>query len=89
MINTNTVFAAIAAAFAFLTIAAPASAGLVLLNPAAQDDTADKPAGDLPDTSDWELIHEGTIKKVTVRNPETGEEGCHNHDEGVSTPGAC
>lgn len=43
----------------------------------------------LPDTSGWEVVHRGTIKKVTVTNTVTGEQGCHNRETQKSTPGAC
>ncbi len=43
----------------------------------------------LPSTDDWEVVHEGTIDKVTVTNPENGESGCHDKRTQTSTPGAC
>jgi hypothetical protein len=39
------------------------------------------------DTSDWPVVHRGKIKKVTVKT--SGGTGCHDHENQVSTPGAC
>ena len=40
------------------------------------------------DTSGWETVHRGKIKKVTIRTDD-GEVGCHDHENQVSTPGPC